>query len=336
MFSIKKGRIFLFVKVGLACALVYALLKSGQLDFGSIAVVFQDLSLFVPALLCLFAGIVISGVRWWLLLRATGNKIPLMTVINLQLMGSFFSTWLPGAAGGDAVRGVQIYRLLKNGRSTALLSIVADRVFAMIGLISIAALVAMFLPEAISPRSSVFQYVDLLMFLVLSSVIVVFLLVFGVFVALRCSVLDYLPVKVRHYLHPFGVTIMMYFRAWPVLILCLVVSVFATGIVIIGMVAIASIFPYAASPEITAIAGVFGNLFSVIPITPGGLGVGESVFSKVCAELSARAAPFATIYFSFRVGMLIVNIPGMVVSIFYSTKKHRRHVDSLVDKYERY
>jgi uncharacterized membrane protein YbhN (UPF0104 family) len=105
--------------------------------------------------------------------------------------------------------------------------------------------------------------------------------------------------------------------------------VLATGIVIIGMVTIASIFPFAANPQITAIAGVFGNLFSVIPITPGGLGVGESVFSKVCVELSARIAPFATIYFSFRVGMLIVNIPGMIVSLFYNTAKHREKADSL-------
>jgi uncharacterized protein (TIRG00374 family) len=325
----KKSHIILFVKIVLASVLVYALLRSGQLDFSSVSVVFQSLDLFVPALVCLFAGIVISGVRWWLLLRATGNNIPLLTVVNLQLMGSFFSTWLPGAAGGDAIRGVQIFRLLKNGRSTALLSIVTDRIFAMIGLISIAALISFFLPTAISPDATVFQYLDLLKILVYLSVAGVVVAILSVYLVLRFSVMGYFPAKVRHYLHPFGVTILMYLRAWPTLLVCWVVSVIATGIVIIGMVTIASVFPFAANPQITAIAGVFGNLFSVIPITPGGLGVGESVFSKVCVELSARVAPFATIYFSFRVGMLIVNIPGMIVSLFYSTAKHREKADSL-------
>ncbi|WP_219269160.1 lysylphosphatidylglycerol synthase transmembrane domain-containing protein [Pseudomonas sp. Xaverov 259] len=326
---IKKSHVFLIIKLLLAGALVVALLNGGQLDFGSITVVFDHIDLFVPALICLFLGILISGFRWWLLLKATQNIIPLSTVLNLQLMGSFFSTWLPGAAGGDAVKGVQIFRLLESGRSTALISIVTDRVFAMLGLVSVAMLVSVFLPAAVSPDSEFHQYIGLLRVLVLLSFMSLILLVLGVFVALKFSLIDRLPIKVRHHLQPFGLTLLMYVRAWPTLLLCWVASLAATGIVIIGMVIIASMFPFAANAEVTAIAGVFGNLFSVIPITPGGLGVGESVFSKVCIELANRVAPFATIYFCFRVGMLVVNIPGMVATLLYSTKKHREKTQSL-------
>jgi len=97
----------------------------------------------------------------------------------------------------------------------------------------------------------------------------------------------------------------------------------ASGIVVIGIVLIAAIFPYAPNPMISAIAGVFGNVFSAIPATPGGLGVGESIFAKICADFSARTAPFATIYFTFRVGMLIANIPGMIVTLLYNHSKHQ-------------
>ncbi|MGE8189458.1 lysylphosphatidylglycerol synthase transmembrane domain-containing protein [Pseudomonas sp. NPDC086278] len=328
MGCIKKGHILLFVKIALAAVLISFLLSSGQLDFGSISVVFKNLNFFIPALACLFFGILISGLRWWLLLRAAGNKIPLGVVINLQLIGSFFSTWLPGAAGGDAVKGVQIFRLLENGRSTALLSIVTDRVFAMIGLVSIAAMLTFFLKSDLALGADVLKYISLLKLLVCISVAGVVLAMLGMFFALRFSVIDYFPAKVRHYLHPFGVTILIYFRAWPTLIVCWGLSVLATGIVIVGMVMIASIFPFSANPQVTAMAGVFGNLFSVIPITPGGLGVGESVFSRVCVELSARVAPFATIYLGFRVGMLIVNIPGMIVSLFYSNAKFSKKTSS--------
>ncbi|ASV40058.1 hypothetical protein CI807_28900 [Pseudomonas sp. NS1(2017)] len=327
---LKKSNIFLIVKLMLAGALVVALLNSGQLDFGSIAVVFDHLNLFIPALVCLFLGIVISGFRWWLLLKATRNVVPLSTILNLQLMGSFFSTWLPGAAGGDAVKGVQIFRLLESGRSTALISIVTDRVFAMIGLVSVAALVSIFLPAAVSPDSEFHQYIGLLRILVLLSFLGGGLLVLSVFVALNFSLIERLPIKIRHHLQPFGLALLMYFRAWPTLLVCWAVSLAATGIVIIGMVIIASMFTFAANAEVTAIAGVFGNLFSVIPITPGGLGVGESVFSKVCVELSNRIAPFATIYFCFRVGMLVVNIPGMIATLLYSTKRNREKAKSLI------
>ncbi len=54
MRHIKKGHIFLLLKILVAVALVVVLLNSGQLDFGSIVVVFDNLNYFVPALICLF------------------------------------------------------------------------------------------------------------------------------------------------------------------------------------------------------------------------------------------------------------------------------------------
>ena len=318
-----KRHLILVVKVLLAAALIDVLMSNGRLDFRSITIVSSRLDLFLPALLCLFAGIVISGVRWWILLAVSGNKIHLNTVLSLQLIGSFFSTWLPGAAGGDAVRSVQIFRLLDNGRSTALLSIVTDRVFALLGLISIAVCVALFLPTALAYNASIADYIGLIKTLVLGIGVSLIIALALIWLTFRFSLLEYVPDGIRRYLNPIMATILIYKKNWPALVMCWVISMLASGIVAFGIVLIAAIFTYAADPLVSAIAGVFGNVVSAIPLTPGGRGVGESIFAQICTDLSARAAPFATIYFTFRFGMLIVNIPGMIISLLYDRAKHR-------------
>ncbi len=318
-----KSYMILLIKIMLAATLIAVLLNNGSLDFRSITVVFSRLDLFFPALLCLFAGIVISGVRWWILLAVTGNKIHLNTVLSLQLMGSFFSTWMPGAAGGDALRGIQIYRLLDDGRSTALLSIVTDRAFALLGLISIAVGVALFLPVELANNANIVGYVALMNNIGIGAVFLLVVVIVFVWLAIRFSLFDYLPNSISGYLSPIMITILRYKKYWLALVLCWMISVLASGIVAIGIVLIATIFTYAADPLVSAIAGVFGNVFSAIPLTPGGLGVGESVFTRICTDLSARVAPFATIYFAFRVGMLIANIPGMIISLLYNHAKHQ-------------
>lgn len=81
---------------------------------------------------------------------------------------------------------------------------------------------------------------------------------------------------------------------------------------VIGVIIIAQIFDYSINKWIIGIASIFGNISSVIPLTPGGLGIGEAVFSNICINLSGSVFPYATIYFTFRIGMFIVNIPGLL------------------------
>lgn len=308
-------------KFCIAIAVIAFLLNNGSLDFYSLVILFDHLQLFIPALFCLFLGIVLSGIRWWLLLGITGNNLTLRTVLSIQLMGSFFSSWLPGAAGGDAVRGVLLFKLLDSGRTSALASIASDRVFAIFGLISIALLSSIFLNSTLPDNETVNFYLDILYYSVLAGIFGCIFLVFSFLLVLHFSLQSYLPAILRRYLSPLGQVFKFYYKSWLRLILCSIISMVASGIVVIGIMLISTMFDFSASP---AIAGVIGNVSSVIPVSPGGIGVGEAVFAKIASDLSGTVAPFATIYFTFRIGMLISNIPGMCISVFYSNTKHRK------------
>ncbi|TNV16365.1 flippase-like domain-containing protein [Ochrobactrum teleogrylli] len=143
--GLDKLRITKIVKLLIKCVigifLLFALYRLGSIDKTLILAVFRKPDILISALLCLFLGIVLSGIRWWVLLDMSGHRLNLANVLRLQLMGSFFSTYLPGAAGGDLIRGAYILKVVRKdeGRTSAVLSIVVDRIFALLGLILVGA-----------------------------------------------------------------------------------------------------------------------------------------------------------------------------------------------------
>ncbi|MEZ8602581.1 lysylphosphatidylglycerol synthase transmembrane domain-containing protein [Vibrio splendidus] len=321
--SFNKQKIKLLIKLCIAASAIYFLFNSGSLDFYSIVIVFDYPHLFFLSLVCLFLGICLSGIRWWVLLGVTENNISIRTVLSIQLMGSFFSSWLPGAAGGDAIKGVLLFKLLDSRRSTALASIAIDRLFAVFGLFSIALCASLFLSESDSKNDVLDFYFDVLSWGAIAGVLLVFFAMVLFWSVRRFSLHALLPIAIRSYLSPIGQIVNYYKKACLRLLVSSVLSMLASGVVIVGIVIISMMYDYAASPAVTAIAGVIGNVSSVIPITPGGIGVGEAVFAKISSDFSGSFAPFATIYFTFRIGMLVANIPGMIISFAYSNTRHR-------------
>jgi len=51
-----------------------------------------------------FVGLLISAVRWHLLLRAQGAEVPLAFLARSLLVGTFFNNFLPSTVGGDLMR----------------------------------------------------------------------------------------------------------------------------------------------------------------------------------------------------------------------------------------
>lgn len=49
-------------------------------------------------------GLMISAIRWQILIRAQGEKAPLIYLIKSYLVGNFFNNFLPTRFGGDVVR----------------------------------------------------------------------------------------------------------------------------------------------------------------------------------------------------------------------------------------
>jgi uncharacterized membrane protein YbhN (UPF0104 family) len=78
-------------------------------------------------------GLVLTFLRWHLLVRAQGLSFRVFDAVRLGLVGFFYNTFLPGSVGGDVVKA---YAMAKeqNRRTVAVATVIMDRVIGLWGL----------------------------------------------------------------------------------------------------------------------------------------------------------------------------------------------------------
>jgi uncharacterized membrane protein YbhN (UPF0104 family) len=115
--------LFFTLKLLVSGTLLYIVLrKAGAEDVLSLLARIHPL-LFMAAVLLYVLALFIGSVRWQMLLP---DRFPLRRLFPLYLLGSFFSTFLPGLVGGDAVKIYYLYKETGKG-SLALSSVFMDR-----------------------------------------------------------------------------------------------------------------------------------------------------------------------------------------------------------------
>jgi len=193
--------ILIGLKISFALSLIYYLFNEGAIDFTPVLdLLHRRTKVLALTALLLLMGLVLSGLRWWFLMRAAGFRLRLGLVLRLQLIGAFFSTWLPGAAGGDAARGAYIMRLLAARRTTALLTVAMDRLFSLFGLIFVAAvLVLLNFKEA--GAQPILEFYVLLILVTMAAGALGVVLVYIAAVRLRVHTLPQWIEKLRPYAH---------------------------------------------------------------------------------------------------------------------------------------
>ncbi|MDO8446230.1 MAG: lysylphosphatidylglycerol synthase transmembrane domain-containing protein [Deltaproteobacteria bacterium] len=128
-----------FLKLSIAVGLFTWLLKSERLDLSLLTKApFNALHLLGMAVL--LGSMVIQVIRWKWFLEAHGINLSFRDAARLSWISGFFSLFLPGAAGGDIVRGYYIFRITDNSRLQGISTIFADRLIGIFSLLCIGGL----------------------------------------------------------------------------------------------------------------------------------------------------------------------------------------------------
>lgn len=88
----------------------------------------------LPALGFLLLASLFIITRWWRLLLIAGCPTSWFEAFRLTYVGMFFNTVIPGATGGDLVRAYVVVQGHKDRRADALTSVAADRVLGLFGM----------------------------------------------------------------------------------------------------------------------------------------------------------------------------------------------------------
>jgi uncharacterized membrane protein YbhN (UPF0104 family) len=101
------------------------------------------------ALAVLLACNLLTFVRWWILVRAQQFEFPMRQAIRLGFVGLVSNFVAPGAVGGDIVKAILMARDQPQRRTTAVATVVLDRILGMLGLFLVGAFTTLVPSEAL-------------------------------------------------------------------------------------------------------------------------------------------------------------------------------------------
>jgi uncharacterized membrane protein YbhN (UPF0104 family) len=131
------------LKGGLVTALLWWLVKSQAISWEYFHFSPQSIPWIALGALLIFASIMMTGTRYWLILNANGIHQSLLLVLRTELAATFFNLCSIGPMGGDIVR---TYYIVKFGGAppTVAGSTIVDRLIGLYALLILACLAIIF------------------------------------------------------------------------------------------------------------------------------------------------------------------------------------------------
>ena len=308
--SISKA-LSLLLKIGFAAGVIYWMVHSGKLNLQVVGRAFTNewpLALFL--IVTMYLQIAITSWRWNVLNGALGFGIRYREAFSLSMIGVLFTVVIPGSVGGDVIKAYYVGTRVPKRRAHAFTTILMDRFLGMLSLLTLCA------------AGVCWNYKVILANKVMTGIATFVILGFvGSSVALMVGVL--FSTQVTGILRRFEGRLPLAhhavrccealegFRAKPwVLVIGVLMSLPAHLIACLGMrVAMGMVGATDMPLERFLLIVPLGLISTVIPISPGGVGIGQAAFYSLCESLShgtgAAASNAFTVYQTLQVAVYL-------------------------------
>jgi uncharacterized membrane protein YbhN (UPF0104 family) len=296
--------------IGVAGVLV--LVYFGSIDFGVLGRATRRPELLALAFVGLLLTVPIAACRWWMLLRGLQLPATMRWSLGTTFISLFFNTFLPGAYGGDLVRLALAYRALgKLNRLT--ISVIVDRLSGLAALLLLGLGMLPALPVAYANRLG-----WVAAGLVVAGVV-------GLCIALRWGdwlirQLGRLPGRtgpiLQHIAREVLAALAAYVARPGLLLATLALSLVQFVLVLLALIAVGWAMGFVELDWAGyMLAGIWSLVANALPVTPGGIGVGEAAFAHAASMLSHSAstgAAFGTVFLALRLVSIAVGMIGIV------------------------
>jgi glycosyltransferase 2 family protein len=299
------------VRLAIGIGLLVYLARSGIIDLRALSRLATAWPITLAAVSLLLFDVFLMSLRLSWLFRPQGLHLPLSTSLQLTLVGFFFATFVPGSAGGDIAR--MFYATRGNsGRRTEIMAVVIfDRV---IGLFSMLLLPLLFAP--MFPR--LIQSAPALRYLLLTVALLALCLLAGFFVGVwNESILNLLRRNAFGFpnwrsLAIRGLETIRAYRHSPgILASALGASMLANlSLLVVTALGMLIVNPAGLKMEMCLVIPM-GYIANSLPLTPGGLGVGEAAFNALFDITGLHGGADALL--CWRIWSALVGILGLVL-----------------------
>lgn len=304
------------LKLGLTVGLLAWLASKGHLDPERLERALRQKELILLALVLGAFNISTSAVRWLLLLRSEGIDCSLRAALRLTWIGHFWNMVIPGAVSGDAVKMYYIGQLAPGKREEAWTTVFVDRLIGMAALVSLSTIATAanldFMLSRPELRNTALTMLAVL--LALSGTGLILSLGVGRRTVVFESFRSRLPFTdgLRRGYH----AMLRLGRRPGTVVLALLISLFSHA----SAVVLSFVLGHAADERslsfvqycVVVPVALFSN---AVPLTPGGIGVGETVLGNLFAWSNGDPGAGTTIMLLYRFTLYALALIGAVLYV---------------------
>jgi len=318
--------ISVLLKLLFAVAVIYWMVHSGKLNFAVVGRAFTEhwpLAVFLVG--TLYLQVAVISWRWNILNGALGFGIRYREAFSLSMIGLLFTVVIPGSVGGDVIKAYYVGTRVPKRRAHAFTTILMDRFLGLLSLLTLGAAGVCWNYHVILNNKVM---TTLATFVVLAFLGGCLSLTVAVFFSRQVTGLfrrfeGQLPL-VGHAAK--SCEALEAFRAKPgVLIIGVLMSLPSHLIACLGIrVAMGMVGADSMPLERFLLIVPLGLISTVIPLSPGGVGIGQYAFYGLCESLSrgsgAGASNAFTVYQTLQVAVYLSGF------ISYLSHKHAEAV----------
>lgn len=299
------------VKIAVIAAIVALIGHFDIINAATIARIFSHPIAAALAVLAIAGAIHVSIIRWYLLLAAQGQTVSFRRLWNITFLSYFLGSSTLGAFGVDALRLYYIGRERSGSAGQAYLSILVDRLIGLFGLLSLGA--GLFAVN----YTEIGRHHEMIVLVFFTATVagcillaVVLIVVFDRYLAPLLMGHRSLHRVVTHV----NLLVRYYRNSLPTLGLCLIISVLVHALTLTSLLVLTrALFGPGLSIAELGLAGTMATIANQIPITPGGLALGEGAFAYLCQLMSPAMATsdYGSAIFLQRFIALAAMTPGL-------------------------
>jgi uncharacterized protein (TIRG00374 family) len=311
-------RLMAIARTMLGVGLIYYILFVRDNGFDSSEFLNTGWLFVVLPLLALIGGAV-ESLRLGLLCRSQSAHLGFWHGLRLVLISVFFNFFIPGGTGGDVAK--MYYLAADNpGKGVELATVVfVDRVTGLLGLIITVMGLALMNAHIIAEYSVIKMLVQVLVTVLFVTFIIALIIYSGWFQKKRLYKSMRRRLPLQHFVDRIAAAVDAFWVHKLALFAAIVVSVLGNG-VMIGMFLFAGVvFMPDVSGMTICFLSVLGMFANALPITPGGLGVGEAAFDGLFGLLGLSGG--AMLIIAWRLGMLPLGLAGGVIYLLGAGRK---------------
>ncbi len=291
-------KVFNIIQYILLCLLLYYLYKNNYFDLKFLNSFFNKKILYI-VLIFSFITIILNSYRWMIILKSHKFSLTFFEIFKLVYITSFFNNILPGSYGGDLIRIFYISKIAKINKLKISSSILLDRIYGLLGLIFL----GHFAFLLVSIR---YDYLD---FFIIFNLILL-LIFFFIYLIIKKFVL------IRNFTHK----IKNFFEIeFDIFMKCIFISIILFFFVHLSIYTISKYyFELDINIFIIFFSNTISTLSSVIPITPGGVGIAEFVYVRINQDLfNIYLSNLANVIIYFRLVNILTCVPSLFLFIGY-------------------